>query len=290
MRVVIITGLSGAGKSQAVKHMEDFGYYCVDNLPPILIPKFIELCNQTHGKIDKIALVIDIRGGLFFEDLYESLDNIEELGYQYEILFLDASDEVLVKRFKETRRSHPMSQEGSIGEGIVKERGKLKKLKKMSGHIIDTTRLLPYQLKEELKNIYLEGNESNNLMISILSFGFKHGIPLDADLVFDVRFLPNPYYIEELRDLTGNDEIVRDYVMNSQVSVTFSKKLLDLITFLIPQYIKEGKNQLVIAIGCTGGRHRSVTIGHLLYHQLKKNGNRVIINHRDSLLKERKKD
>ncbi|SCZ05213.1 RNase adapter RapZ [Alkaliphilus peptidifermentans] len=291
MRVVIITGLSGAGKSQAVKYMEDFGYYCIDNLPPVLIPKFMELCHQTHGKIEKVALVIDIRGGLFFDDLYEGLDNLEELGYQYEILFLDASDDILVKRFKETRRSHPMSVDGSIGEGISKEREKLKKFKKMASHIIDTTKLIPAQLKEELKNIYLEGKESSNLMISIVSFGFKHGIPLDADLVFDVRFLPNPYYIDELRDYTGNDESVRDYVMNSPVSVAFGEKLLDLISFLIPQYIKEGKNQLVIAIGCTGGRHRSVTISHLLFNQLKENDNRVILNHRDAfLIKERKKE
>lgn len=290
MRFVIITGLSGAGKSQAVKYMEDFGYFCVDNLPPSLIPKFVELCQQTKGKIDKIALVTDIRGGMFFDDLFASLDAMEELGYHCEILFLEAKDEILVKRFKETRRNHPLAEKGSIIDGIQREREKLRELKGMATNILDTTKLIPSQLREELKNIYLEGNTTNNLIISIVSFGFKHGIPLDADLVFDVRFLPNPFYIEELRDYTGNDLGVREYVMNSPVSVEFSQKLIELVDFLIPQYIQEGKNQLVIAIGCTGGRHRSVTIANVLQEHLKENGNRVIMNHRDASLKERKRE
>ncbi|GAB6084953.1 RNase adapter RapZ [Alkaliphilus crotonatoxidans] len=290
MRFVIITGLSGAGKSQAVKYMEDFGYFCVDNLPPGLIHKFVDLCQQTKGKIDKIALVTDIRGGMFFDDLFASLEELEELGYPYEILFLEAKDEVLVKRFKETRRNHPLAASGSILEGIQLEREKLKELKKKATHIVNTTKLIPAQLREELKNIYLEGNESNNLIITILSFGFKHGIPLDADLVFDVRFLPNPYYIEEIRDFTGNDQVIREYVMNSPVSVAFSQKLFDMVDFLIPHYIKEGKNQLVIAIGCTGGRHRSVTIANVLNEQLKEKCYRVIMNHRDTALKERKRE
>ena len=281
MRFVIITGLSGAGKSQAVKYLEDFGYFCVDNLPPALIPKFVELCHQTKGKIEKIALVIDIRGGLFFEDLFASLQELEETLFQYEILFLDAGDEVLVKRFKETRRIHPLSGDGTISEGILKEREKLQYLKEKATNIIDTTNLIPSQLKEELRNIYLEGNETNNLIINIVSFGFKKGIPLDADLVFDVRFLPNPFYVETLRDFTGQEESVREYVMNSPISVAFLEKLYDLLDFLIPCYIKEGKNQLVIAIGCTGGKHRSVTIAHALFHRLKEDGQRVIVNHRD---------
>ncbi|MBM7614216.1 RNase adapter RapZ [Alkaliphilus hydrothermalis] len=290
MRFVIITGLSGAGKSQAVKYLEDFGYFCVDNLPPSLIPKFVELCQQTKGKINKIALVVDIRGGMFFDDVFTSLDTMEELGYKCEIMYLEASDGILVKRFKETRRSHPLSPEGSILEGITKEREKLKELRKMATHIIDTTKLIPSRLKEELREIYVEGKETNSLMISILSFGFKHGIPLDADLVFDVRFLPNPYYIEELRDFTGNDQKVREYVMKSPVSLEFSERLHDMVGYLIPHYIKEGKSQLVIAIGCTGGRHRSVTIANILYEQLKEKGYRVSSNHRDSLLvKERKR-
>ncbi len=284
MRFVIITGLSGAGKSQAVKYLEDFGFYCIDNLPPTLIPKFAELCHQSQGALDKVALVIDIRGGMFFDDLFTSLESLEALGYKYEILFLDASDNALIKRFKETRRNHPLSGDGSISKGIALEREKLKELKARANNIIDTTNLRPAQLKDELTNIYVEGNESNNLIISIVSFGFKHGIPLDADLVFDVRFLPNPFYIEELRNFTGNDTKVREYVMNSPVSVEFSNKLNDMISFLIPQYIKEGKNQLVIAIGCTGGMHRSVTIAYVLYNYLKEKGYRVLMNHRDSSL------
>ncbi|HZJ76595.1 MAG TPA: RNase adapter RapZ [Oscillospiraceae bacterium] len=281
MRFVIITGLSGAGKSQAIKYMEDFGFYCIDNLPPTLIPKFAELCHQSQGALDKVALVIDIRGGMFFDDLFSSLENLKELGYKYEILFLDASDKTLIKRFKETRRVHPLLTDGSIGEGIALEREKLKYLKERSTNIIDTTDLIPSQLKNELKNIYVEGNQPDSLIISIISFGFKHGIPLDADLVFDVRFLPNPFYIDELRNFTGNDIKVRDYVMNSPVSLEFSNKLNDMISFLIPHYIKEGKNRLVIAIGCTGGRHRSITIAHVLYNYLKEKEYRVLMNNRD---------
>ena len=281
MRFVIITGLSGAGKSQAIKYMEDFGFYCIDNLPPTLIPKFAELCHQSQGTLDKIALVIDIRGGMFFDDLSSSLEDLGKLGYKYEILFLDASDATLIKRFKETRRAHPLLADGSIGEGIASEREKLKYLKQRATNIIDTTGLIPSQLKNELKNIYVEGNISDNLIISIVSFGFKHGIPLDADLVFDVRFLPNPFYVEELKNFTGNDVKVRNYVMNSPVSVEFSNKLNDMIDFLIPHYIKEGKNRLVIAVGCTGGRHRSVTVAHILYNYLKEKGYRVLISNRD---------
>ncbi len=289
MRFVIITGLSGAGKSQAIKHMEDFGFYCIDNLPPTLIPKFAELYDRSKGTLDKVALVIDIRGGMFFDDLFSSLENLEELGYKYEILFLDASDSTLIKRFKETRRAHPLLIDGSIEEGIYLEREKLKYLKERANNIIDTTNLRSSQLRDELRNIYVKGNKSDNLIISIISFGFKHGIPLDADLVFDVRFLPNPYYIEELRDFTGNDLKVRDYVMKSDVSVEFSNKLNDMISFLIPHYIKEGKNQLVIAIGCTGGRHRSVTIAHILFNYLKEKEYRVLMSNRDiNLHKERK--
>lgn len=281
MRFIIITGLSGAGKSQAIKYMEDFGFYCIDNLPPTLIPKFAELCHQSQGTFDKIALVIDIRGGMFFDDLSSSLEDLEKLGYKYEILFLDASDATLIKRFKETRRAHPLLADGSIGEGIASEREKLKHLKQRATNIIDTTGLIPSQLKNELKNIYVDGNISDNLIISIVSFGFKHGIPLDADLVFDVRFLPNPFYVDELRSFTGNDVKVRDYVMNSPVSVEFSNKLNDMVDFLIPHYIKEGKNRLVIAVGCTGGRHRSVTIAHILYNYLKEKGYRVLTSNRD---------
>ena len=282
MKFVVITGLSGAGKSQAMKSMEDLGFYCVDNLPPSLIPKFAELCFHAQGDIDKIALVIDIRGGRFFNDLFEGLDTLHKIGYDYEILFLEASDEVLIKRYKETRRNHPLSPEGRIEEGIMAEREKLAQLKSRASYIIDTSNLTAARLKEEIRKIYLEGIQTKNLTISVLSFGFKKGIPLDADLVFDVRFLPNPHYIDELRDFTGNDACVRDYVMKWPESIAFAEKLEDLIDFLIPHYIKEGKSQLVIGIGCTGGKHRSVTIANVLYENLKEKGHRVTINHRDS--------
>ncbi|SKC51736.1 RNase adapter RapZ [Maledivibacter halophilus] len=280
MKFVIITGLSGAGKSQAMKCMEDLGFYCVDNLPPILIAKFAELCFSKRGEIQKIALVIDIRGGKFFDDLFESLDELTDKGYKYEILFLDASDQTLIKRFKETRRVHPLSSEGRIIDGINAERERLEYLKQRANKIIDTSNMTPAQLKEEIKEVYIEGS-NNNIMISILSFGFKKGIPLDADLVFDVRFLPNPHYIPELKEFTGNDKCVSEYVMKWPESIEFVKKLNDLIDFLIPYYEREGKFQLVIAIGCTGGKHRSVTIANILYNYLKDKGQRVKINHRD---------
>lgn len=282
MKFVIITGLSGAGKSQAMKSMEDIGFYCVDNLPPSLIPKFADLCFHAQGDIERSALVIDIRGGKFFNDLFESLETLKKQGYKYEILFLEASDEVLIKRFKETRRSHPLNPHGRIIDGISAEREKLSELKKKADYIIDTSNLTSAHLKEEVKKIFSEGNKIENLTIAIESFGFKRGILLEADLVFDVRFLPNPHYIEPLRDFTGNDKNVRDYVMKWPESIKFVEKLLDMVEFLIPFYIKEGKTQLVIAIGCTGGRHRSVTIANVLYEALKEKGHRVTINHRDS--------
>lgn len=282
MEFVIVTGLSGAGKSQAIKIMEDIGFYCMDNLPPSLLPKFAELCFQSMGKIDKVAVVVDIRGGRFFNDLFKSLDILKSEGYSYRILFLDASNEVLIKRYKELRRPHPLSPSGRIIEGIEKEREKLKEVKQKTNNIIDTSKYTLGMLKEEIRNIFVEGKETENITISILSFGFKRGVPLDADLVFDVRFLPNPHYIDELRPFTGNDMCVRDYVMQWDQSKEFANKLTDLIDFLIPYYIKEGKTQLVIAMGCTGGKHRSVTLANILFEYLKENGHKVIINHRES--------
>lgn len=281
MKFVIITGLSGAGKSLTVKCMEDLGYYCIDNLPPALIPKFGELCEKTKGSIDKIALVMDIRGGLFFDELFSSLEDFKELGYDYEILFLDASDEVLIKRFKETRRSHPLSREGSIGEGIRIERNKLARVKSMAEIILDTSRLNPTQLKEELRHLFLEGGERKHFIISLSSFGFKHGLPLDSDIVMDVRFLPNPFYDDTLKNYTGLEDKVREYVMDNQIAGEFLDKLEDLMLFLIPQYIKEGKHQVVVAIGCTGGKHRSVTIVIELAKRLRDKDYRIIVEHRD---------
>lgn len=279
--LLIITGLSGAGKTQAVRVLEDLGFFCVDNLPPVLIPKFAELCAQTEGKVKKVALVIDIRGGMFFDDLLKELEELKNLKIYYEILFLEASDEVLVKRFKETRRRHPMSPDGSIYAGIRRERERLQELRGKADKIIDTSNLKPAQLKEEIRMIWGTGNRKRSLYITLMSFGFKYGIPLDTDLLIDVRFLPNPYYIKELRELTGNDSEVKEYVFKSSVSKEFLQKYYDLLNFLIPHYIQEGKTHLVIAIGCTGGQHRSVAIANKLGVLLKKEDYEVNVAHRD---------
>lgn len=282
MEFVIVTGLSGAGKSQAIKVMEDIGFYCMDNLPPSLLPKFAELCYQSMVTVKRVALVVDIRGGEFFDDLFENLSKLKDYGYNYKIMFLDASDEVLINRYKELRRPHPLSPNGQIIDGIEKERERLTEIRQKSDYLLDTSNFTLGMLKGEVKSIFMEGDKKDNFTISVLSFGFKHGMPLDADLVFDVRFLPNPHYIDELSDFTGNDKKVRDYVMNWKQSKDFLQKLIDMITFLIPFYMKEGKSQLIIAIGCTGGKHRSVTIANELYHYLKKNNFKAMIKHRDS--------
>lgn len=281
MRFVIITGLSGAGKSQAVHSFEDLGYFCIDNLPPMLIPKFAELAAQSEGKINRIALVSDIRGGDFFASLNESLQTLEALGLDYEILFLEADDDVLIRRFKETRRRHPLASLGSISEGIKEEKRLLSQIRGKADKIIDTTTLSPQELKEKITSLYAPDSAEENILITLVAFGFKYGIPLDADLVFDVRFLPNPHYVEHLRPLTGNEEEVKEYVWKWTVTHKFFQKLLDLIQFLVPCYIKEGKPQLVIAIGCTGGKHRSVSIANELEKILKGKNYRVITEYRD---------
>lgn len=281
MRFVIVTGMSGAGKSSALKTLEDIGFFCVDNLPPTLITKFAEICFSPDSGINKVALGIDIRGGHLFADLFNEIKNIEKEGYNLEILFLDANDETLVKRFKETRRKHPLVEEGRIQDGLEKERALLKEAKESANFIIDTSNLLTRELKTELTKIFLEGKKYENLIITVLSFGFKYGIPVDGDLIFDVRFIPNPYYIPELRSKTGNDKEVQEYVLSWDVSNQFIDKIDDMIDFLIPNYIKEGKNQLVIGIGCTGGKHRSVTLANELYKRLLKEEFSVNIHHRD---------
>jgi len=281
MRFVIITGLSGAGKTQAVRYMEDMGFFCVDNLPPKLIPKFAELCYQTAGNISKVAIVVDIRGGRFFNDLFECLYSLKEYGYTYEILFLDASDDVLIKRFKESRRSHPLVKEGRLIKGIQMEREMLMQLRESANHIIDTSNMLSRELKEELIHLFVEHEQVQGITISVISFGFKRGIPLDADLVFDVRFLPNPFYIDRLKKHSGKDNDVREYIFAFPETGQFLEKLDDMVEYLLPYYVKEGKNQLVIAIGCTGGMHRSVSISDAFFEMLKNKGHRVIIDHRD---------
>jgi len=278
MEFAIVTGMSGAGKSTALKFLEDLGFFCVDNLPPALIPKFAELCFKPGSDIDKVALGLDIRGGKLFNDLLNTLNSLDD-EYKYKILFLDASDKVLLNRYKETRRNHPLSEQ--ITTGIDKERTVLEEIKEKANYIIDTSYIIPRNLKTEINDIFLENKPFSNFRATILSFGFKNGIPIDADIAFDVRFIPNPFYIAELKEMTGNDAPVQDYVMSHEVSTEFLKKLVDMIEYLIPFYIREDKNQLIIAIGCTGGKHRSVTIANKLYDHMQKSGRNAIINHRD---------
>lgn len=280
MRFVIVTGLSGAGKTEATKSLEDIGYFCVDNLPPKLIPKLAEACNG--GNIDKMALVIDIRGGVFFDDLFESLMYLKKNNFEYEILFLDSSDEVLVKRFKEARRSHPLSPEGRVLNGINDERKRLREVKDRADIIIDTSKYAIRDLRSKINSYFGETVvPEKQLSVTILSFGFKYGIPVDSDLVFDVRFIPNPFYIPELKKYSGNDEPVKKYVLEQKETVAFVDKLEDMLSFLIPNYVNEGKRQLIISIGCTGGRHRSVAIANAIYEKLNEDGFDAKIEHRD---------
>ena len=282
MRFVILTGVSGAGKSTALKILEDLGFFCVDNLPIKLITKFAELTFVPNSEINKVALGIDIRSGDALNELESILENMSAKNYMYEILFLDANDETLVKRYKETRRKHPLAENNRVDKGIVLERKKLEFLKKQADYIIDTSKLLTRELKFELEEIFGKNKEFKSLFITILSFGFKYGIPNDSDLVFDVRFLPNPYYIDELKQKTGNDIEVQNFCMQYEVSKQFIDKLEDMVNFLIPNYIAEGKNQLVISIGCTGGKHRSVTLANELYNRLNNKGDYGLkIEHRD---------
>lgn len=269
MRFVIVTGLSGAGKSTTLNFLEDSGYYCVDNLPVQLISEFARLINENE-EIERAALGIDVRGGSGFDELEAALENLREMGISYEILFLESDDGVLVKRYKETRRLHPLAFGDRIEVGIAREREKLANIKKHSAHIIDTSQMLTRELKAEIDKIFVSDRNYKNLYITILSFGFKYGIPADADLVFDVRFLPNPYYHEDLRPLTGMDKEVADFVMGFAEADAFLDKLEDMLTFLIPNYISEGKNQLVVAIGCTGGKHRSITLAGALFERMAK--------------------
>lgn len=281
MKCVIVTGMSGAGKSQALKFFEDMGYFCVDNLPPQLLPKFAEICALPGNDIDKVAIGIDIRGGKLFDDLDPALSELININVPFYILFLDAKDEVLLKRFKETRRLHPLSKNDRLSNGIEEERALLTQIKSRADFIIDTSHLLTRELREKMTEIFIENRSFNSLVITILSFGFKYGIPADSDLVFDVRFIPNPFYIPELKALSGNDKEVSDFVMAQKESSVFLEKLYDMTSFLMPCYVAEGKNQLVISIGCTGGRHRSVTLANELSKALRAAGNSTAVYHRD---------
>lgn len=282
MRFVVVTGMSGGGKSTALKMLEDFGFYCVDNLPASLIEKFVELITMPNGEITKVALGLDVRADQSFEKTTKILKGLKEKGYQFEILFMEASEAVLIKRYKETRRVHPLAADGRVEDGVRREQKVLAATRKMADYVIDSSKLLTRELKAELERIFVANEEYNSLMVTVMSFGFKHGIPADADLVFDVRFLPNPFYIDELKHKTGNDPEVQQYVMSNPEAEIFLQKLTDMVQFLIPNYINEGKYQLVIAIGCTGGKHRSVTLANELYARMKDQGHYGIkLYHRD---------
>ncbi len=281
MRFVIVTGMSGAGKSSALKMLEDIGYFCVDNLPVPLLDKFAQMTLDKAAHIEDVALGIDIRNGEGISELEQKLKEIKDMGIAFEILFLNASNRILLKRYKETRRNHPLSRDGRVEDGIAKEREIMDFLLKRADYVIDTSQLLIRELKGEIDKIYVEGQVNKRFQIAVVSFGFKFGIPADVDLVFDVRFLPNPYYDLKLRPLTGNDKAIQEFVMKYEESVEFLKKLYDMLEFLIPNYIREGKYNLVIGIGCTGGKHRSVTIANALTEKLKQLPYSVKVEHRD---------
>ena len=282
MEFIIVTGLSGAGKSRAVNVLEDIGFYCVDNMPPKLLPKFAELCLQSQDKLSRVALVIDVRGGRQFEGLLDSLDELKRQGGEYKILFLECSDQVLARRYKETRRQHPLAAScgGSVIKAIELERTLLKAARARTDYLIDTFYLSPAQLRERLVGLFL-GSEKSGMQVQCMSFGFKYGYPAEADLVLDVRCLPNPFYVDELKHKTGLDQDVRDYVLDKDVTKGFQTRLYSLIDYLLPLYSEEGKSQLVVAIGCTGGKHRSVALAEELARHVADQGIKVAVNHRD---------
>ena len=283
MRFVIITGMSGGGKRTALKMLEDEGFYCVDNLPVDLLDKFVEIISSPGSEHEHVALGLDVRSTQKFDDVQEALNKLKEEGNNFEVLFMDCTDATLVRRYKESRRMHPLSPDGRVEDGIKKEREILKSTRKKADYVIDTSSLLTRDLKTELNRIFIQNKEYNSLMVNIVSFGFKNGIPQDADLIFDVRFLPNPFYIEELKEKTGNDVEVQEYVKSFKETTEFMEKLTDMVRFLIPNYVKEGKHQLIIGIGCTGGQHRSVTLANELYRQLLDKGSYGLkITHRDA--------
>ncbi|WP_414647882.1 RNase adapter RapZ [Desulfitobacterium sp.] len=282
MKLLVITGLSGAGKTQVLQCLEDQGYFCIDNLPPTFIVKFVELCAQSQGKVSKAAIVCDLRGGEFFTSLAEAFKDLDKEGFRYEILFLEASDEALVRRYKESRRRHPLSPQGRLLEGINEERKLLAELRGQAHKVIDTSNLLSKQLRQQITELYGEGRGQGQLAVSVISFGFKYGVPLDVDLLIDVRFLPNPFYVEELRPLTGEHPLVQNYVLENPVAQEFMKRYLHLLEYILPYYVKEGKSHLVIGVGCTGGQHRSVAIAEKIGLFLKEQHFTMSVKHRDA--------
>lgn len=290
VRFVIVSGMSGAGKSTALHMLEDMGFFCVDNLPVALLPNFGKIAFDRKVDVNRVAVTVDIRSGDGLDDLSEQLEVLKELGIRHEILFLDADDATLVMRYKETRRTHPLAGEGRVESGILRERELISFIRKQADYVIDTTSLLTRELRQELEKIFVGEENYGNFIVTLLSFGFKYGIPADADLVFDVRFLPNPYYDPALRPLTGNDREVQDYVLDCRESQIFLDKLEDMLKFLIPLYLDEGKYHLVVGIGCTGGRHRSVTMTNAIYRRLKELPYSVRMEHRDVSRDTRRKE
>jgi UPF0042 nucleotide-binding protein len=282
VELIVITGLSGAGRTQAMQSLEDQGFFCVDNLPPNFLVKFAELCAQSRGKVSKAAIVCDLRGGEFFSSLSEALGNLEKEGFQLKVLFLDASDETLIRRYKESRRRHPLSPRGRVLDGIQAERQQLEELRVRADHIIDTSNLTAQQLRSEVAELFCKTQGLGQMAVSVISFGFKYGSPMDADLVMDVRFLPNPFYVESLRPLTGEHALVREYVFDNPIAHKFMEKYLALLEFILPRYVQEGKTHLVIGIGCTGGQHRSVAIAERVGQFLKERDYIVSVKHRDA--------
>ena len=280
MKVIIITGLSGAGKTQAIDCLEDIGYYCIDNMPPALIKSFIELSSNGKG-IDKAAFVIDVRGGVLFDDLKDALDDLKKAGVDYKILYLEATEKVLARRYNETRRAHPLSEGGTPLKGIRKEKKRLEELRKEADFIIDTSDLKASQMAAEISNLVSTDQDQRDFTINIMSFGYKHGMPVSADMVFDARFIPNPFYIKSLRELTGNNKKVSQFVLKHDITQQFMEKIEDMIIQLIPYYMNEGKYSLSVCFGCTGGHHRSVTLANELQRRLKERGKRTTLEHRD---------
>jgi len=281
IELIVITGLSGAGRTQSMQSLEDRGFFCVDNLPPTFLVKFAELCAQSRGKVSKAAIVCDLRGGEFFSSLSEALDNLEKEGFNLEVLFLDASDETLIRRYKESRRRHPLSPHGRVLDGIQAERQQLEELRIRADYIIDTTELSSQELRSQVSELFCKAQGLGQMAVSVVSFGFKYGSPMDADLVMDVRFLPNPFYVEALRPLTGEHTLVQDYVFGNAIAQEFMKKYLELLEYILPFYVEEGKNHLVIGIGCTGGQHRSVAIAERVGQFLKERNYAISVKHRD---------
>jgi len=279
-RIIIVTGMSGSGKTQACRCLEDLGYFCVDNLPPVFIPKFVELCSHASSHVTQVVFVVDTRSREFFDNLVQILEDMDKKNLDYEMLFMDASDDAIIRRYKETRRRHPMAPSSRISDGVAKERARLETVRGKATYLIDTSNLSKAELRDKIKLLFSK-NESSSMSISVLSFGFKYGIPMDADIVLDVRFLPNPFYIENLRHKSGSVAEVAEYISEKPVTQEFLKRLNNLIEFLIPQYVKEGKSQLVIAVGCTGGMHRSVFIAKHIFDLISSNGYTVNLEHRD---------